>query len=400
MPMDPSTPVLLLGGQENTISVAESLARNGIDVAVTGDAHCWGLYSKHAGATYRVPEGESPHDFWNRLLLSPGDSDLDGRVILAMNDTAIEFVLNNHDALKQRHIVEEYIPGLRTAMLDKLRTLELANEVGVPAPRFWRVGTRDDVLAIRDEIVFPVMVKPLHSHRFVEVFGRKLFIVENDFADVLDKTEIALANDMEVMIVEMIPGGDDLLSSFYTYMDENGAHLVQYTKRIWRRFPKNRGGAVFHETEWLPETAAMGRRFFEGIGWRGLGNIEFKRDPRDGVLKIIEVNSRITAAHRLLAASGVPIDLIAYCRLTNQPPPRYETYREGLFFWYPLRDFRAFLELRRDNELTLAGWLKSLWRRPIVLAMPLLGDPRPFLAQVRHLVRANLRKLFARNRGG
>ena len=93
MPMDPSTPVLLLGGQENTISVAESLARNRIDVAVTGDAHCWGLYSKHAGSVYPVPEGESLDDFWNRLLLSPGDPGLAGRVILAMNDAAIEFVL-------------------------------------------------------------------------------------------------------------------------------------------------------------------------------------------------------------------------------------------------------------------------------------------------------------------
>ena len=40
----------------------------------------------------------------------------------------------------------------------------------------------------------------------------------------------------------------------------------------------NRGGGCYHETKWLPETAELGRRFFTGIGFRGMGNIEFKRD--------------------------------------------------------------------------------------------------------------------------
>ena len=54
--------------------------------------------------------------------------------------------------------------------LDKVKTLELAEAVGVGAPRHWATETEDQLHALRGQVKFPVMVKPVQSHRFIKVF--------------------------------------------------------------------------------------------------------------------------------------------------------------------------------------------------------------------------------------
>ena len=74
-------------------------------------------------------------------------------------------------------------------------------------------------------------------------------------------------------------------------------------------------------TDRNPEVAELGLRFFQGVGLRGLANVEFKRDARDGRLKLIECNHRFTAPTGLLRAAGMDLPLFVYNRLTGRPLP-------------------------------------------------------------------------------
>jgi predicted ATP-grasp superfamily ATP-dependent carboligase len=393
--IDTTCPVLLLGGEENALEIARHFHRLGITVRISGAPGCWALESRDCAESLRIPRDMSTHDYWRALLLTEGETRFDGHVIFAMSDDAISFVIDHEAALRARYRLERFDGDLRVAMLDKRRTLELAADVGVPAPQFWPIETIEDVEALRGALTFPVMVKPVHSHLFVRAFGKKLFIIEADFDDLVAKARRALDNGLAISVVEMIPGPDSLLSSYYTYIDARGTPLFHYTKRIVRRFPTNSGGAVYHVTEWLPDTAEMGLRYLRGIGWRGLANIEFKRDTRDGQLKVIEVNARYTAAHRLLVASGAPVDLVAYCDLTDQPAPVFTSYRQDMRLWMPIRDFRAFLELRRQGKLGLGGWLASLPLRRTIGPLFSLRDPMPSVEQLRFSLVANWHRFWA-----
>jgi D-aspartate ligase len=387
-PLNNSTPVLILGGADNSIALTRSFGKYGVSVAVSGSSKCWGMYSRYCAQKFRVPVGSAAEEYWNELLLSE-DHELDGHLLCPCSDDAILFVADHRQELLRRYILDGASADQQRAMIDKKRTLELAREVGVGAPNFWSVNSVEDIESIRDTILFPVMVKPVVSHEFVKVFGCKLFIIESDFSELKDKARMAHEHGLEVMVVEMIPGPDSLLSSYYTYMDENGDNLFHFTKRVLRRFPVNRGGACYHITEWLPETAEQGRKFFDGIKFRGLGNIEFKRDTRDGKLKIIEVNARFTGAHELVVRSGAPIDLIVYCQLTGQPVPTFREYSQFLRFWYPATDFRCYLELRKRGELDFFGWLKSVFPYRQVFPLWNIRDPLPSIAatswRLRHL---------------
>lgn len=393
--VDTGTPVLLLGGKENSLSIARSLGKLGVTVRASGPSDCWALHSKFCSDTYPVPPDDNPADYWHQLLVESPDRALLGSVLIYLSDAAIQFVASHRAELEDRYCLDHSQPAMQLAMLDKAETLRLADKAGVGIPGYRLPQRNEDLSNLLDGLQLPVIVKPLISHEFYAVFGTKYFRID-DPQELEQRIRDAWSNDLEVMVVELIEGPDSTASSFYAYVDTPGAIRGGYTKRIIRRYPKNNGPACFHESFWDAETAKAGQTFLAGIGFTGIACIEFKRDPRDGQLKIIECNARFTAAQELLKQAGVDLDVTLYCQATHQPAPEIPRGADGLRFWYPIRDLLALRELRRLGELSISGWLRSIW--PMRHVSPLFdtSDLRPVFAVARGRARqfpALLRKV-------
>ena len=243
-------------------------------------------------------------------------------------------------------------------------------------PLFWRAASLDDVRRQSAEYVYPLLVKPLFSHRFKKVFPGK-YVRVTGFDELLAAFERIAGAGVEVLLLEEIPGADDRLCSCYTYIDEEGAPLFGFTKRILRRHPERQGFGCYHITDWSPEVLETGLRLVKHVGHRGIANVEFKRDDRDGLLKVIECNIRFTAANEILVASGYDLPLFVYSRLTGRPFPDLRTveYKRGVRLWFPLADFLEFLALRRQGRITTGGWLRSVLHAPGGAVLR-LGRPR------------------------
>jgi predicted ATP-grasp superfamily ATP-dependent carboligase len=392
-------PVLVLGGQENALAIVRSLGRRGIPVHVAARADCLAFHSRHCGHRFPWDRGTSAASHFADLLLGAASDRLHGSVLFPCSDDAIEFVADQCGPLRERYAIPDFLPGLQRELLDKQRTLELARSAGVPVPNFWDLDSVAELESRRHEIAFPVMVKPLHSHLFQRAFGPRRFFTAADFDELMLRTRQVRERGLDAMVCEIIPGPDSLLSSYYTYLDGRGEHLFHFTKRVLRRYPMNQGGGCYHVTEWLPETAELGQRFFRGIGFRGLGNIEFKRDPRDDTLKVIECNARFTAAQWLLVRAGIDIAHLIYCHVTGRPVPTVSRYREHRRLWYPLEDYWAFRELQAQGLLTAWGWLRSVLR-PHVTPYFTLGDPVPSLVALSRVAREKVRNELRALRGG
>jgi predicted ATP-grasp superfamily ATP-dependent carboligase len=246
-------------------------------------------------------------------------------------------------------------------MLNKLCTYEAADQAGIPVPKFWRVGKLEQILVHEKEYVFPLILKPIYSHKFVGVFNRKYLSV-NTFDELLKAYLKVSQFGVEVTLMEKIPGPDNKHCSYYTYIDEKGDALFDFTKRIIRRYPCNEGLACYHITDWNPEVRDLALKYLNHVGLLGLANVEFKKDDRDGKLKLIECNARFTAANCLVAESGFDLAVFVYNRLVgrNQPTLKGKSYKEGLRLWAPVEDFKSFKELRRRGELGFTEWLKSI----------------------------------------
>jgi D-aspartate ligase len=369
---------IILGGDQNALSVTRNLSEAGIPVYLLNRRDIPARYSRR-GRWIAVQGGSDTPQDWRRYLLGGSSDHLAGAVLLACSDDAIELVVDNWQALSAKFRLEECPPQVRRGLLDKLSTYESAREAKIPVPRFWCVRSRFDLATVAQRCCFPVILKPRLSHHSTKI-GRKYARADNKSALATEYTRLARLG-VPVVMMEFIPGSDDNSHSYYTYMDETGMPLVNFTKSLLRRYPVNQGIATYHTTEWNPEVAELGIRFFRHVGLRGLGHVEFKRDVRDGQFKIIEANARFTGAHALIAASGIDLALLTYNRLIgrSQNPPK--TYRTGMVMWHPLEDLQAFLELRKQHEITWSGWIHDISRTN---KLPYFDwrDPGPSIASV------------------
>jgi predicted ATP-grasp superfamily ATP-dependent carboligase len=98
----------------------------------------------------------------------------------------------------------------------------------------------------------------------------------------------------------------------------------------------------------------------KAIGYRGIVDIGFRHDARDGSYKILDVNPRIGATFRLFAgADGTDVARLLYRDLTDQPL-RSTAPVEGRKWLDEHRDLFSTRAYRREGSLTISGWLRSL----------------------------------------
>lgn len=383
----PLPPAIILGGGANALSVARALGRMGVTVYAINEP---AAFVRHSRFCRFIDLPQRPLA-WADFLLGPQSDHLRGAVLLSCGDEGIELILAHRQQLAAKYLLDDSNPAAQTRMLNKLSTYQAAVEAGVPTPKFWVIESTDQLAAVRDQLVYPMIVKPRLGYLFEAKTGKKLLQATNYDEAVAAVAEMARCGS-DCVLMEKIPGGDDLLCSYYTYLDEQSRPLFDFTKRIIRRYPVLSGTACYHVTDVIPEAAQLGQRLFKHVALRGLANVEFKRDPRDGVLKLIECNARFTASDCLVASSGIRLAEFVYCRLTGRPLPDMTRYQSGRRLWDPIRDFQACLQLRKTGQLTFTRWLAGVCHRQ---TFPFFQwtDPMPALMRLTAPLRKKLRAM-------
>jgi predicted ATP-grasp superfamily ATP-dependent carboligase len=348
-----------------------------------------------------VPLDGKMEESWARYLLGAESEWLKGSVLLSTSDAGVLLLNERRSDLEGKFILDVSNPEAQHRLVYKLSTYEEARKADVPTPKWWAASTLQQIAAIRNELVYPLIVKPLLSHFFMQAFNNAKYLRVENYGELEAAFQKVQDRGLECMLVEYLPGGDDLLCSYTTYIDAEGEPTIDFTKRIVRRYPTGMGLGCCHVTDHNPEVRDLGRKLFRSAGIRGMANAEFKRDPRDGQLKLIECNARFTAATHITVAAGIDLGLYVYNRLTGGPPVPVNQYRDGLMLWDPYRDFLSFRERRARKQLTFLNWIKSI-RMPLVLPVFAWDDPGPtwdFLRSgFRGVPRKILRHLRFRNR--
>jgi len=388
-------PVLILDGYENALSLTRSFGRRGIDVYLSTAKDAIAMFSKYCNKSFPYPNKETVYKFWTDLLVNNNNRVPHGSVIFPCNDYAVEFVAKNRSVLEKAFILDDFVPEIHLAMLDKKKTLQLAKSLNIATPNFWEIEIIDELPKISSEIMFPVIIKPLLSHLFQKRFSGKKYFFANDLRELRIHLEKVFKHNLKVMVSEFIPGPDSQIGSYYTYVDSNGESLFHFTKKVIRRSPPNEGMGSYHKTEWDEEIAALGLKFFKGINFRGLGNIEFKRDLRDGKLKVMECNVRFTQATELLIRSGMDISLVIYNHLVGIRVPLIDSYQQNLRLWFPVRDFSAYRQLKKRKEISFWEWVKSL-RAKHVFPYFKWSDPLPSIVSFLNVAKKVFNKRFKR----
>jgi D-aspartate ligase len=380
-------PSIIVDGDINALSIARSLGAAGVQVYAINYPQAGVRYSRFCQWINLPGNTAAGSEAWTAYLLGRESDHLRGGVLLAASDEAIALIAEHRQSLSEKFTLDLSNPAAQLCMLDKLCTYRAAQAAGVPTPKFWVADTREQVEQLERELVFPLVLKPTLGHKFSRKFVGT-YAVAYHFDELLDLFDTVHCAGIRTFLVEMIPGPDDKLCSYYTYLDENGNNLIDFTKRVIRRYPMNMGGSTYHITDYVPHIRELALALFRQVGLRGVANVEFKMDDRDGRLKLIECNARFTAADCLLVASGLNLPLFVYNRLTNRAPALPSSYRMGLRLWKPGGDFFAYRQLNRMGLLTFWTWIRSIMH-PQIFPVFHWNDPLPAIIsgarRIRHV---------------
>ena len=390
-------PVYLLGGRLNALSAVRSLGERGVEVTVLddhGEGHL-AAKSRHCHRYLDTPLDASSSQWWLDVLSKEGA----GAVVFPCSDVGLEFLARNRlDLVNAGCLPIEADGDALITALDKEATYRRARALGISAPSTVRIRTSDDLALAVSDLEFPFGVKPASQHRFWEALRRNpaLFaawldhpkgVVLDDKEQLLRLVEPLVELGIEVLATEVVVGPDDNYCSYYTYLDASGLPLFHFTKRKPRQYPIHFGQGTYHVTKWLPDVADVGLRMCQGLGLRGICNVEFKRDSRTGELRLIECNARLTATDALERKAGLDLPWIAYTRAIGTTDVVASEFKDGLCQWVPLLDLKALVAYRRAGELTTTKWITSLARRQSFATFD-LGDLGPSVASARARVKS------------
>jgi predicted ATP-grasp superfamily ATP-dependent carboligase len=360
MPFPVSAPVLALRAHHGTLGIARSLGRLGVPVHVVHGE------SAHPVRTSRYVTGWHTWDF---SLEPPGRSidrlldlgrALGGRVVLLpTSDDTAELVADHAAALRETFLFQANPPELVRALSNKKALFGLAKRHGIPTADTTFPRSLDEVRVFAERAVYPVMLKGIDGLRLQARTGRKMVIVRS--TDELLRQYQLLEDPAEpnLMLQEYIPGGDDTIWMFNGYFDADSRCRLGITGKKLRQFPVHTGATSLGVC--LANTAVheLTCRFMRAIGYRGILDIGFRYDARDGEYKLLDPNPRIGQTFRLFVTrEGWDVARFLYLDLTGRPLPS-ATAVEGRKWLVEDWDLESCLEYRREGGLPAAEWLQS-----------------------------------------
>jgi D-aspartate ligase len=372
--------VIVLGGSHGGLAIARSLVKHDIKVFVlTIDPTESGLKSKFIKDWQICPHPRDEQAFVEFLMNLPDE--WKESLIMPTSDYFATAVSRYKDRLSDCFTVAVADWEHTKLFLEKDSTYRLADELDVPHPHFSQPATMDELDTQIDKMQFPIMIKPVHSHSFTGKFNTKLFInntaeeLRNNFQKVLNAQE-------DVIVSEIIPGNDyRTLETVQIYINSKGEVAATFCCIKLRQIPPMYG--VMRAGTSMPpsqELIDLGLKLLQNIDYRGYASIEFKRDPRDNQLKLIEVNIRALRISQLPTASGVDFPYMIYQDLMHDNQIHVDSYNPEMHYNEIGADIPAYFLL--DEDRNISRFIEPYKAKHRTHPYLRFDDPMPFLAEI------------------
>lgn len=389
-------PAVVIGLDTITgLQTARILAARGVPViGLTNDRR---HYASRTRACRQLVQADlSSRDLIDALVrLGPG---LESRAaLIACTDLTVLMISEHRERLAPWFHIALPDHAVVELLMDKVGFLRHAQENGLPIPATVVIEKRSDAEHAARTLTYPVVLKPpLKSVAWQAHTKERAFVLSNaeELLAVYDR--VGAWTD-RLIAQEWIGGGVDTLYSCNAYFDHASRPLATFVARKLRQWPPDTGTSSLGEECRNDEVLDQTVRLFAGLGYRGLGYVEMKRDPRTGRHLIVEPNvGRPTGRSAIAEAGGVELLHTAYCDMVGLPLPSAREQRYGGAKWIDdRRDLQSALVSLRRGELTPREWVRSI-RGPKTHAVLSRSDPAPFVHELMQTAGKARRRLTAR----
>ncbi len=271
-------------------------------------------------------------------------------------------------------------------LVDKARFRDLAERLGLPVPRTRRLHPAAGSAPPDLDLRFPLVIKPLArgaSWFRIEPAGKAIQVDGREELRALWPRLVA--EGIELLAQELIPGPETRIESYHVYVDGSGGIAGEFTGRKIRTYPQAFGHSTALTITDARDVADLGRALVRRLDLRGVAKFDFKRAP-DGTLHLLEVNPRFNLWHHLGAIAGVNLPALVYADMVGRPRPPTTAARVGTNWCRLAGDLSA----ARAGGVPLGAWLLWVMRCEAKQAvawddpMPVLGAALSRLTARRH----------------
>jgi D-aspartate ligase len=241
-------------------------------------------------------------------------------ILVPYSDENVNLIVEYADELKDYFIFPNISPDTIRSVSSKRELHLLAKKHGIPTPEAFFPQSRSELEEYAKNAEFPLMLKPICSHS--RVGGGSNFVVrtKDQLFKLYDQNEDV--SNPNFFIQEYIPGNVESSWMFDGYFNEKSECLFGMTGKKVLQSPPEAGVTCIGVTEKNNQVLANSKRFLSTLGYKGMVDIDYRYDKRDGKYKILDVNPRIGLTFRLFVGNNdLDVMQTAYIDLTEQSIP-------------------------------------------------------------------------------
>ncbi|HEV7551993.1 MAG TPA: ATP-grasp domain-containing protein, partial [Candidatus Angelobacter sp.] len=336
--MSEITVLVLDGHSRAALETLQSLGRAGLQMDLAADAkHCLSMHSRYATRKLQQPTQEKVADF--HAWLRAEDKIRNYALIVPATETSLLGLrqLSPNDPLRRKAVIPSD-KAVDTA-LDKERTWQLAQKLGVPVPASFLISSFSEVGEVKQ---FPVVLKPSHSK--VKIGGEL-----RTLAVAMVRSE----SERQEHLRRWIPFTPVQQQQYISGRGIGVEFLFNQGRKIWHfaherlhEYPLT-GGASSYRRSIDPPAAMLrdAKKLLTAMQWHGVAMVEFKMDA-GGQYWLMEINPRLWGSLALSIDAGVdfPLGLLQIARGNEPAPqPRYKIA-------YYTRDLRTDMDWLKSNQ--------------------------------------------------
>jgi len=400
---DPSWPPAVVAGAYQTgVLGVRNLRRRGVRaVCFDSNPRNHGFRSVYGPASL-CPDPDVDAAGWVRFMRELGQSFGTRPVLIASSDQFVSATARHAAELDDVFILS---PGLvlQGLLADKRTQYRLAAEHGMPMPVTREVESVDEIAEFGKTASYPCLLKPTHFREWQRFpHGHRLsyqkIAIASTRDDLISLYELAAPVTPRVIAQEIIEGPDTAKRVYLSCYDTGHRRIGRAMFRELRCDPLGFGPATVTEPVRDDETDEVCDRFLTALGYSGICEIEMKRDRRDGRVKLIEANPRLSGGGDAAPYAGVDLCWLHYLDLigidVTPVAPAGRDFRHVVLH----ADGSAVPAYWRAGLLSVGDLLRS-YRPPLAFYDLDVRDWRASLRTVRSAAAAFLRGILAKGQG-
>jgi D-aspartate ligase len=383
---------VLIGGNNNVnnLGVARNLGRHGVPVILLDyERPSIARSSRYIHKRLACPNPSKSEIQYIDFLINYGKQMDEKCVILPTNDAAVLALSRYKEELEQYYLLP--IPGFEVVetLVNKKLFYQFLDQVSIPHPRTYFPTDIANLESISHEIEFPYIIKPTYSHLFDAEFATKCFLIKSS-QDLKNAVKRLENKDLDVFIQEIIPGNEHY--SLLTYFNRRAEPLAICGWDKLKQFPPDFGmSSSLCKSVWRGAPICLAIQILKALKYHGIAEPEFKKDPRDGQYKFLEINARTSVPIALPARCGVNIEYTAYLDTIGRYNGNIVFPQGGILWINEITELVSCIKQIRKGKLNIREVVKSHLGKK-VYATAAWDDPLPLVTSLYNFTRHYLEK--------